>query len=176
MSFTESTPAQLIDAIYTDLSAWAAGRRGKIHVAKDLENAVTLLGNSPAGWIGVLHWQGDEPAGSGTRRSPVMENNLRIFIRANLGPTAEPDIALIRTTAACPNPILNLVEAVRTRMLSYTFPGVAAPGDRLSYKGCTDQAAVGSYLMAVYSLLFGVWTVTRMPEADELIALAPAGA
>jgi hypothetical protein len=176
VSYIQSTPAQLVDAIFTDFSKWAAERRGRVHVARDIEHAMTLIDNTPAGWTAVLHWQGDDPAGTGTRRSPVMENNLRLFVRANLGPSAQPDIALIRVTAACPNPMLDLVEEIRTRMLCYTFPGVAAPGDRLSYKGCTDQASVGSYLVAVYSLLFGIWTVTRMPEADELIALAPAGA
>jgi hypothetical protein len=176
VSYIETTPAQLINAIFTDFSAWAVQHRGRVHIARDIEHAMTLIDNTPSGWTGVLHWQGDDPAGTGTRRGPVMENNLRLFVRANLGPTAQPDIALIRATAACPNPMLDLVAEIRTRMLCYTFPGVPVPGDRLSYKGCTDQASVGSYLVAVYSMLFGIWTATRMPEADELIALAPASA
>ena len=175
MSYQTSTPADLIDAIYSDLSKWAAERRGRIHVARDIEHAMTLIDNTPSGWTGVLHWQGDDPAGNGLRQSPVMENNLRLFVRANLGPTAQPDIALIRATAACPNPMLDLVAQIRHRMLCYTFPGVPPPGDRLAYKGCTDQASVGSYLVAVYSMLFGIWTAIDVPDGDELVSLKPDG-
>jgi hypothetical protein len=174
MSYIETTPAQLVDAIFTDFSAWAAQRRGTVHIARDIEHAITLLANTPAGWTAVLHWQGEDPAGSGVRQSPVMENNLRLFVRANLGLSAQPDIALIRPTAACPNPMLDLVAEIRTRMLCYTFPGVPPPGDRLAYKGCTDQASVGSYLVAVYSLLFGVYTVATIPAAADRVALTPA--
>jgi len=170
-----TTPAQIMAAIYADLSRWASGRQGTVHIARDLESAVTMP-PPPSGWSATLHWQGDDPAGTGTRRGNVVENNLRIFIRANLGPSAKPDIALIQATAARPGPFLDLVAALRTQVLRYTIPGVRAPGNCFSYKGCTDQAAVGGYLVAVYSLLFGVWSVIEMPETDEMIALAIAGA
>jgi hypothetical protein len=165
------TPAFLLAAIYADLSHWASAQRGRVYVAKDLEHAVLLLADNPAGFTVVLHWQGDDPAGSGTRRSSVVEHNLRVFLRANLGPTAEPDIALIRATAARPSPFLELLSEVRRRMLAYRIPGVRAPGDLLSYKGCTDQASVGGYLIAVYSLLFGVYAPIDMPTEEEHVFL-----
>ncbi len=165
-----TTPARIMQAMYVDLSSWAASQRGTIHIARDLETAVTMPA-PPSGWNATLHWQGDDPAGSGTRHSPVVENNLRIFVRANLGPTAKPDIALIQATAARPSPFLDLVSALRRQILRYRVPGIRAPGDRLSYKGCTDQAAVGGYLVAVYSMLFGVWSVIDMPPDDDLVTL-----
>jgi hypothetical protein len=166
-----STPGDLLGALHADLARWAESRRGRVLVAKDLEHAVTLLGDTPSGWTGVLHWQGDDPAGTGTRRGNVVENNLRIYVRANLGPSAAPDIALIRPTAARPNPFLNLLAEVRTQMLRYRFAGVQPPGDRMSYKGTSDQAAVGGYLVAVYSMLFGIWSCIEMPGADDMIEL-----
>lgn len=170
-----ATPAQLMQAIYQDLSQWATTQRGVIHIARDLDDAVTILANTPQGWLGVLHWQGDDPAGTGTRRSPVVENNLRLFLRANLGPTSKPNIALIQQTASSPNPFLEIVDAVRFRMLQYTFAGVNTPGDRMSYKGSSDTIAVGGYMLAAYSLLFGIFSVLRMPAETELVALGAAG-
>jgi hypothetical protein len=164
-----STPADLMVAIHDDLSRWAAAQRGTIHLARDLDDAVTMLSNTPQGWLGVLHWQGETPAGTGTRRSPVVEHDLRIFLRANLGPTAKPNIALVRATAASPTPFLDVVSQVRYRMLSYTFKGVNPPGDRLTYKGCQDTIPVGGYMLAAFSLLFGVYGVIDMPGQDELV-------
>jgi hypothetical protein len=170
-----NTPADILDAIYQDFSAWAAQDNGRVHVARDLDAALSLVADSaPGGWTAVLHWQGEDPAGTGTRRGNVVEHNLRVFLQANLGPTAKPDIALIRATAARPNPFLDLVASVRTRMLCYVFPGVRPPGDRLSYKGCSDQVGMGGYLVAVYSLLFGVYAPIEMPAENELITLGKA--
>lgn len=166
-----STPAAVMAAIYGDLSTWAAQQRGTIHIARDLEDAVSILSNTPQGWLGVLHWQGETPAGTGTRRSPVVEHDLRIFLRANLGPTAKPNIALVRQTAASPTPFLDVVGAVRYRMLQYTFKGVNPPGDRMTYKGCQDTIPVGGYMLAAYSLLFGVYGVIDVPGNDDLVAL-----
>lgn len=166
-----TTPADLMLAIFNDLSQWAAQRRGTIHIARDLDDAITILANTPQGWLGVLHWQGDDPAGTGTRRSPVVDNNLRLFLRANLGPTAKPNIALVRATAASPNPFLALINDVRYRMLQYTFPGVNPPGDRMSYKGAQDSIAVGGYMLAAYSLLFGIWSVMSTPQDSDLVPL-----
>jgi hypothetical protein len=119
----------------------------------------------------LLHWQGETPAGTGTRRSPVVEHDLRLFVRANLGPTAKPNIALVRATAACPNPFLDVVDSIRYRMLQYTFTGVNPPGDRMSYKGCQDTIAVGGYMLAAYSMLFGIYSVIDMPGNDDLVPL-----
>jgi len=172
MSATVYTPAQILQSIYADFSRWAAQSKGTVHVARDLEQALSLAASAtPGGWTGVLHWQGEDPVGSGVRRGSVVEHNLRLFLQANLGPTAKPDIALIQATAARPNPFLDLVARARTRMLRYVFPGVRPPGDRLSYKGCSDQVGMGGYLVAVYSLLFGVYAPIEMPEENELIAL-----
>jgi len=167
-----NSPADILDAIYQDFSVWAAQSKGRVHVARDLEAALALVAEAaPGGWTAVLHWQGEDTAGTGVRRGYVVEHNLRIFLQANLGPTAKPDMALIRATAARPNPFLGLVAQVRTRMLQYVFPGVRPPGDRLSYKGCSDQAGMGGYLVAVYSLLFGVFAPIEMPAEGELISL-----
>ena len=166
-----TNPQLLMQAIYLDLSKWASTQRGHIHIARDLDDAVTILANTPQGWLGVLHWQGDDPQGTGNRRSFVVENNLRLFLRANLGPTLKPNIALVQQTASVPNPFLQIVDAVRYRMLQYTFPGVNPPGDRMSYKGCSDTIAVGGYMLAAYSLLFGIWSVINVPETDAMIPL-----
>ena len=166
-----TTPAQLLNAIYSDLARWAKGKRGRIFVAKDLENAMTLLADTPAGWVGVLHWEGCDAAGSGVRRGNVVENNLKIFVKASMGLTAEPSIALIRPTAARTAPILYLLDMVRFRMLRYRFPGVRAPGDMLSHKGTADQTSVNGYAVAVYNMTFGIWTAVRMPEEEEMIEL-----
>jgi hypothetical protein len=166
-----TTPAQLMSAIYSDFSQWATANRGKVSVARDLENAVTMLDTPQSGWLAVLHWEGDATAGTGTRRSNVVENNLRVFVRANLAPSVNPDIALINPTAARQTPLFETLSMIRKRMLQYTFAGVRAPGDRLSYKGTSDQASVGGYLVAVYSLLFGIYTVMHMPDDADLIAL-----
>ena len=172
MSAPVYTPASILGAIYADFAAWAAESRGTAHVARDLEQALGLIADAaPGGWTAVLHWQGEDPAGSGTRRSPVVEHNLRVFLRANLGPTAVTDIALVRPTAARPTPFLELVATVRTRMLRYAFAGVRPPGDRLSYKGCSDQVGMGGYLVAVYSLLFGLFAPIEMPAESEKIEL-----
>jgi hypothetical protein len=166
-----TTPAHLMAAIHADFSRWASTQRGKVYIARDLENAMTLLDNNPAGWTAVLHWEGDVTAGTGTRRGGVVENNLRVFLKANLGPSAQPDIALINPTAARATPVMDTISVVRKRLLQYTFPGVRSPGDRLAYKGCSDQASIGGYLVAVYSLLFGIFSVIDVPADADLIAL-----
>lgn len=168
---TATTPAQLMNAIFTDFSKWAKGRKGRVYVAKDLEHAMTLLADTPSGWAGVLHWEGDEPAGSGTRRGGVVENNLKLFVKAGMGLSAEPSIALIRPTAARTDPILDLLDMVRFRMLQYRFPGVRAPGDVLSHKGTSDQANVSGFAVAVYNLTFGIWTAVKMPAETDMIDL-----
>lgn len=167
-----STPAQLMAALFVDLSTWAKGQRGSIHLAKDLEHAVLLLSDAPGAWSGVLLWEGDEPAGSGTRRGGVVENNIRLFLRCQMGLDATPGISLIRPTAARQIPILELLEMVRTQMLRYSFTGVNPPGNRFTYKGTSDQTQIGDKALAVYSMSFGVWTVIRMPDEEE-INLAP---
>lgn len=169
---TSTNPAQIIRMIYDHLDAWARGNGGRMYMAKDIENAMTLLADQPASWCGVLHWAGDTPQGD-LRRSWVVENDLKIFIKAVTAPTAIPNAELFRESASRPTPVLETIDAVRREVQRIEIPGLDDYNKSIAYKGTTDQASVGGFAVAVYVMRFVVSTAIDVPAAGELVELKP---
>jgi len=168
MSVNTPTAAKIIDAIYSDFEQWAGTKSGRVYVARDLANAMNVLGQTGSGWIGVIHWEGDEQQGEPINRGPVVANRIRVFLHANMGPTTQADLGLIRTTAAR-DPFLDVVEAVRYRMLQYTIEGLNSPANRVMYIGTTDRQDVNGVTVAAYGLEFRVYSAIRVPSEQIIL-------
>lgn len=169
-SIVETSPAQIVRMIYDHMDEWARSNGGRMYMAADIENAMTLLADQPASWCGVLHWAGDIAQGD-VRRSSVVENTIKIYIKAVTAPTAIPNAELFRETASRSTPVLETIDAVRTELQRLAVPGVRAPNNRIAYRSTDDQASVGGYAVAVYVMSFALFTVIDMPADNDLIEL-----
>jgi hypothetical protein len=168
----DTDPAQIIRMVFEHMEAWARGNGGKFYLADDIENAMTLLADRPGSWCGVMHWAGDAPQGD-LRRSWVVENKIKVFIKAVTAPTAVRNAELFRETASRSTPVLETIDAVRTEMQRIVIPGLDDYNKSVAYRGTTDQASVGGYAVAVYVMDFVVSTAIAVPAEGDLVELEP---
>jgi len=162
------TPAELVEMIYDDLSAWCAANKGVCSLTQNPYDLVEMMAaGRPSGWRLTIHWEGDEPASDRVRAGTVAKNHLRLILDGDLGPTVTPKIALIKATAARSSAFLALVDAVRQRAMAYKFSWLAEPNNRLWYKACDDNVPLpdGSAL-AAYNLRFDFYSVFEIPGTD----------
>lgn len=169
---TDTTPAEVIRMVFDHMEAWANGAGGKFFMAKDIEDAMTLLADRPGSWCGVMHWAGDAPQGD-LRRSWVVENKIKIFVKAVKAPTAIPNAEIFRPTASRSTPVLDTIDALRHEMQRLVIPGLDDYNNTIAYRGTTDQASVGGYAVAVYVVDFVVSTAISTPDAGNMQTLTP---
>jgi len=166
--------AALLDAVYTDLQAWAATLGGHVSLARDPFDLLEVLGNRPAGFRLVLYYAGDSKADPSVRTGTVVQHVVRIIPHIDLGPTKEPLIALFRRTSARQLPLLELTDLVWARVMRYRIAGLTPPNDGFWYEGLRDGVPLpdGSTL-AAYNMEFRIRAARPWPDRDEKITLNP---
>lgn len=159
-----TTPADLVRILFDDLTTWAAERGGKTHLTQNPFDLIHQMSEPPAdGWRLTLHWQGDEPADTRVRSGPVVKNRFRIILSGNIGLTATPKVALFRQTGTRA-PFLDLVDAVRQRVMAYKLPWLAEPNNRFYYGGCDDGVPLPDGLVAAaYNISFYLFSTMELP-------------
>lgn len=159
-----TTPADILGVVYADLAEWAKSNRGQCVISSGPEDLFRLLQETPSAWRIILHWQGDENVNDRVRHGNVVKNSYRVIVDGNLGPSAIPNIALIRPVAAR-TPLLELLSAVRTRMLAYEFPWLDAQNNAFVYQSSDDKVPLPDGLfVAAYNLLFTLNSKIAMPD------------
>lgn len=166
-----TTPAELLGLLYDDLQAWAEGNGGVCALSQSPSALLELLLERTSGWRLIVHWEGDEPADARVRSGPVLRNRFRLIVDGQLGPTATPRLTLVRERAGRAA-FLAVVDAVRQRAMSYRFPWLAEPNNRLYYDGTDEKIPLGgdAYL-AAYNLSFHLFSTMELPS--ETVDLSP---
>lgn len=154
-----TNPSDIVNMIYTDLVSWAATKRGVVALTNSPYDLLEMLAQRPNGWRLTIHWEGDLPAGNTSARDVrVVDNRIRFILDGDLGPTFVPKIALIRPTAAR-TPFLELVGAIRARVMAYRFDWLAEPNNRLRYTGTDDKVQLpDGFALAAYNLSFNLFS------------------
>jgi len=159
-----STPADIVNMIFSDLEAWAKPQRGTVALTNSPYDLMGMFAEQPSGWRLTVYWEGDAPADPRVRDVVVVDNRFRIILDGNLGPTAIPKIALIRQTAAR-TPFLDLVSKVRARVMSYKFPWLSEPNNRCRYRGSDERVPLADgFAIAAYNLSFTLFSKIEQPE------------
>ena len=161
-----TTPATILALVYADLQPWAASLKGVVGLTQNPYDLFEILKNSPAGWRLTLHWEGRDPADERVRNSPVTLNHFRFVLDGDLGPTITPKIALFRSTPSR-TPFLDLLDAVRLRVMAYKFPWLREPNNHFWWRGEDDQVPLPDGLfLAAYNLRFDLYSEMAMPTED----------
>lgn len=159
-----TTPADILNLIYSDLEEWAKPQRGMVSLTNNPYDLMNMFAEQPSGWRITVYWEGDAPADPRVRDVVVVENRFRIILDGNLGPTAVPKISLIRKTAAR-TPFLDLVSEVRKRVMAYQFPWLNEPNNRCRYRGADERVPLADgFAIAAYNLSFSLFSTIHQPE------------
>ena len=160
------TPANLMARIYNDLSPWVTDNKGVCSLTQNPYDLLEMLSERPAGWRLTMHWEGDSPADESVRGSGVVRNAIRFIVDGDLGPTVTPKIALIKSTAVRA-PFLDLVDAVRQRVMGFTFDWLRPPLNRPWYKGTDDKIPLpdGMYI-AAYNVQVEIYSILALPDTN----------
>lgn len=166
-----TTPADILGILFNDLADWCKLNRGVCILANGPANLYELLAAPASGWRLIIHWEGDTTANENVRSAAVVRNHLRFLLDGDLGPTAIPNVALVRQSASR-MPFLSILAAVRARIISYRFPWLGPQNDRLIYLSCDDKVEIaGGAFFAAYNMLFDLYSNTQ--TAPETVILTP---
>lgn len=164
-----ASPADILDAVYQDLHAWARARKGICVISSGPDNLFDLLREPPPTWRVILHWEGDENVNTSVRAGNVAVHHYRFVVDGSVGPTAVPNIGLVRSTASR-SPLLGLVNDIRARVLGYRFPWLDTQNNHFVYEGSDDKVPLPDGLfLAAYNLLFSL--PSKFQQAEEQIDL-----
>lgn len=167
-----TTPADILGALFDDLNEWTKANKGQCAISAGPDHLFQLLQDPPTGWRLILHWEGDENVNERVRGGNVVTNRFRFIVDGNLGPTAIPNIALVRWTAAR-TPLLDILSRVRARILSYRFAWLDAQNNRFIYTGSDDKVPLPDGLfLAAYNLSFALNSTIVLPD-EEIIVTIP---
>ena len=170
MSTTAVSPAQILEAVYTDLDVWAKAHGGVCALSQNFYDLSAALQHAPTGWRVTIHWEGDTPADESVRAGAVVKNNLLFVMDGDLGPTAVGRLGLVRPAAGGRLAFLDIVQSVRERVMAYQFGWLREPLNRFWYLGADDKTALpGDLFAAAYNLRFMVYS--QMPMPTETVAL-----
>lgn len=135
MSSIGLEPDRLISLLHGDLTPWMKERKGELCVAADPWNFLQLLAESPDGWRGVLHFDGDANRADHHSSGCFLDNNFSFGVTCQKGLSLDPEEKLFRPSPDGTPSLLRLVSAARLRIRSYAFP--ADVSDRfVTYRGC----------------------------------------
>lgn len=145
-------PDQLLDLLVQDLTPWMAEMKGTLSVASDPWNFLDLLSQSPSGWRGVLHFEGDDNRQEHVDEGCFLNYRFSFGITAQKGLTVRPEERLYKSTAEIPA-ITRLLAAARLRIRSLAFP--ADVSQRLvKYTGCSPAILPDGTPLLGYVLRF----------------------
>jgi len=158
------TSAGLTAKLFNDLKLWVEENKGVCSLTQNPYDLLEMLSERPAGWRLTVHWEGDRPADDAVQAGPVVINSFRFVVDGDLGPTATPKIALIKQTGTR-TPFLALVDAVRQRVLGFTFDWLRPPLNKPWYRGTDDNIPLPDGMtIAAYNLSFDIYSVLAMPD------------
>lgn len=128
-----------------DLSAWAAERGGRAHLAADPWHAMELLGDASDGWRVALLWNGTECRGQEAVQETVVAHDASAVVLCDPGLSAASPAYVFLGSGLRP-PLLTLAENVNSRILSWRFHADAVHRQRWFHME-TRPFAVGDTLM-----------------------------
>lgn len=155
-------PADIINPLQDTLREFTQGW-GEVSVAGDPFNVFEQLTTGPQGLLIVLHWDGDQPAGS-ARQSPFVKNTVEVYVGRNLGLSLEPGQQLFREDLVDgEKPLSEQAAEIREHLRAFDFESIAnLPATlserRLSYGGCGPVILPGGLPMHAYRLTFNLNT------------------
>lgn len=166
-----STPADILSAIFEDLTAWVAPQGGTCALTQNPFDLLSMLTRPPSGWRLTIHWSGDQPSDQRDRQGAVVDSTFRFVVDGQLGPTAIPKIAMIQPSARRA-PLMAILEAVRFHLACYRFNGLTPPNNALWYRGTNDAVPLPDGMsVAAWNLEFMLRATRARVEENETINL-----
>jgi hypothetical protein len=161
------TPGQILKAVRDDLAAWEPAK-GNAALCRNVWELVERLKQAPNRWRITIHWQGDQAADPTARLGKVVNNTFLFIVDGNLGPTAKPGEGLV----AGEPPLLDFLNQVRERVLSYTFSWLATPNNRFHYVGTDDSVALpDNMLVAAYAIKCTIFSPISKAATDVALTI-----
>lgn len=153
-------PDHLLNLLEEDLTPWVKELRGLLSVAADPWNFLELLAESPQGWRGVLHWDGDEALSENALGGCFVKNRFSFGVTCQKGLSARAEQALHKVRPGGAPSLLKLVGLARLRLRTFAFP--ADVSERfVRYAGCDPVVLPDGTPLAGYRLRF---ELTSHPE------------
>lgn len=153
-------PDQLVTLLEDDLTPWVKELKGQLTVADDPWNFLELLAESPVGWRGILHFDGDENKMGHPSEGCYLRNRFSFGISCQRGLTAKPLQALHKARPGGAPALLRLVALARLRIRSFALP--ADVSERfVRYAGSEPVVLPDGTPLAAYRLRF---ELTAHPE------------
>jgi hypothetical protein len=153
-------PDTLLTLLEDDLTPWVKELKGLLSVAADPWNFLELLAESPVGWRGVLHWDGDENRMDHPDSGCYVRNRFSFGVTCQQGLTAKPLQSLHKARPGGAPALLRLVALARLRIRSFAFP--ADVSERfVRYAGTEPVILPDGVPLAGYRLRF---ELTAHPE------------
>jgi len=154
------SPEKLLAALQAYLDTFVEGW-GSVSLAGDPYNVYEQLTQGPNSTLIILHWAGDEPAGS-TRASPFAKNEIEVYVGRNRGLSLDPNENLVHTDIIDgQKPLFQEVAEIREHLRAFQLndmPDVAdiAHEPRLSYGGTGPVILPNGIPMAALRIRFNV--------------------
>ena len=146
------TPAAILTTLKTSLEAYLAPKKGKLFLARDPFDALSLLAESPAGFRVILHWAGDSPMGDDGAEDGVVLAHVELILSHNVGLTLVKGANLI-TARAGQQPLYELVSQVRAHLRAIEWPDEVSFGS-FFYRGCESVFTPDGVPLDAYKLRF----------------------
>ncbi|MCX6908055.1 MAG: hypothetical protein NTY01_08435 [Verrucomicrobia bacterium] len=131
-------PADILRKIEADIRPWCVANKANLSLATDAWNVLELLAESPAGLRVILHWEGDDDAGS-HESAGIVENTIKVVLSHNRGLLAAPGANLTEGRAG-QKPLYELLSDLRSALRAIEWPDRIA-SKRLFYKGSKSVIA-----------------------------------
>ncbi len=154
----------LLSRYLADLQAWAITINPgcKVILARDPYHALYVLATAPAGFLGVLVFDGETQ--KGVRQESILKCNFALYIQVSRPLDPNPSAAMLDGVEGGLPPLLDLVAGAADRVTSLTFsdPDIDPTALHTGSEGVSIPTDDGPVPLPAYKLTF---SIDYSPEA-----------
>lgn len=157
---------RLLAPLVTDLTAWVATQNGTFYFSSDPLDTLSLLSEAPVGHRVIIQYESDEAYG-GSRPgypTPVLRTTLKVVVSMNPGLQIVRDKPVITSTASRAS-LMNVIAALRSRLMSYRWDTNLIEQGALAYESTTPYSMAEYLPFAAYEMRFYFMHTTPMPTS-----------
>ncbi len=160
MSHTGLEPDVLLNLLEEDLLPWMKEQKGQLSLAEEPWHFLELLAESPQGWRGVLHFDGDENRMQSADEGAFLRNRFSFGVSCQKGLGVKAGQVLHKPRPGGGLALLKLIALSRLRIRSFVFPADVSQR-YVHYIGCDPVTLPDGTPLAAYRLRF---ELTAHPE------------